>query len=80
MYPEDRQPPKLSQLKQANAVLRRKIRKQIKIGLAKEENDKLCMQLQDLTDLNAGRINGKIVDFLPHAKSSRETPGTTYRP
>lgn len=76
MYPEDRQPPKLSQLKRANAVLRRKIRKQIKIGLAKEENVNLGKQLQDLTDLNAGRIDGTIVDFLP----VREKPGTTYRP
>ncbi len=68
MRPEDRQAPKLSNLKRSNSALKRAIAHQIKVGLAKAENAKLVTQLQDLTDLNAGRIDGKIEDFLLHRR------------
>ncbi len=66
MRPEDRKAPKLSSVKRTNAALKRAIAHQIKVALAKEEYNKLVTRLQDLTDLNAGRIDGKIEDFLPH--------------
>lgn len=70
MRPEDRQAPKLSSVKRTNAALKRAIAHQIKVGLAKAEYNRLVQQLQDLTDLNAGRIDGKIEDFMPR----REKP------
>lgn len=73
MRPEDRQAPKLSNLKRNNAALKRAIAHQLKVGLAKAEQAKLLTQLQDLTDLNAGRIDGKIEDFMPHRREKSPT-------
>ena len=71
MRPEDRQAPKLSYLKRANRALKRRIAHQIKVAVAKEELAKLQTQLQDLTDLNAGRIDGHLTDFLPRKEPKR---------
>lgn len=65
MLPENRKGPRLSDVKRANAALKRQIRKQEAVVLAVAYNKLLTDQLQDLKDFNAHRIDGPIETFVP---------------
>lgn len=65
MNPEDRKAPSLSSLKRTNAAIKRAVRRAQTVCTLIAEQKDLITQLQDLTDFNAGRINGKPEDFVP---------------